>query len=138
MRSSFCLLFLLVSVVGFSQGTPKPNTDRRAILEALRDPVEKDLKQKVIFKVNHLKVHDNWAFLTGQSLTPGGKKIDYRKTKYKDAVNSDAFDDWICALLQKKGKTWRVVQFAIGATDVVWDGWHLKYKAPKAIFPYGN
>lgn len=107
-------------------------------MDGLRTPIEKDLKQKVIFQVDHLKMQGPWAFFSGKNLTASGKKIDYRKTQYKEALEAGAFDDWTCALLKKEGKKWKVVAYAIGATDVVWDGWYEKYKAPKSIFPYPN
>lgn len=44
----------------------KGSAERKAILDALRVPVEKQLKQPVIFKIDHLKVQNNWAFLTGR------------------------------------------------------------------------
>lgn len=137
MRHAFIFVLVLLATVGFSQTTPKQGSaDRKAIMDGLRIPIEKDLKQKVIFQVNHLKMQGNWAFFSGKNLTTTGKAINYRKTKYKEAIESDAFDDWTCALLKKEGKKWKVVNFAIGATDVVWDGWYEQYKAPKSIFPY--
>ena len=115
------------------QGAPV----RTAILNALRKPVEKELGQRVVFQVDTLRVKGEWAFMSGRPLTSKGKKIDYRKTPYRAALDSGAFDDWICALLKKNGTQWKVLRYAIGATDVVWDGWDREFKAPRAIFPYG-
>lgn len=139
MRYALAILICLLTTLAAAQTTPKQGSpERKAIMDAMRVPIEKDLKQKVIFQVDHLKVQGQWAFFSGKNLTPSGKKIDYRKTRYKEAIEHDAFDDWTCALVKKTGKKWKVVAYAIGATDVVWDGWYEKYKAPKAIFPYGN
>lgn len=132
-------LLICIASLGLAQTTPKQSSpDRKAIMDGLRIPIEKDLKQRVIFQVDHLKMLGNWAFFSGKNLTPSGKRIDYRKTRYKEAMEAGAFDDWSCALLKKEGKKWKVVSYAIGATDVVWDGWYEKYKAPKSIFPYPN
>ena len=141
MRAALAFLFCVLASFVLAQGptTPKQGSaDRKALVDALRVPVEKDLKQKVIFQIDHLKVQGNWAFMTGKPRTPAGKAINYKKTQYKEALEAGAFDDWICALWKKEGKKWKVVRFAIGATDVVWDGWYQEFKAPKAIFPYGN
>lgn len=141
MRAITVLCVCLITAFATSQAPTSPKQGsavRKAILDSLRPPVEKDLKQKVKFQVDHLKVQGNWAFMTGKSLTAAGKKIDYRKTKYREALEAGAFDDWICALFKKEGSKWKVARFAIGATDVVWDGWYQEFKAPKAIFPYGN
>ncbi len=104
------------------------------MLDALRFPVEKELKRKVIFKVDHLKVQDGWAFLRGVPREAGGKAIDYRGTVYQQAKDDGVFDDWICALLRKQAGEWRVVKYVIGATDVVYENWDQEHKAPAAIF----
>ena len=115
--------------------TPKAGTtERKAIMDALRVPVEKELHTKVIFEVPHLKVQDNWAFLRGIPRRSNGRPIDYRKTVYRKAVEEGAFDDEIAALLHKKRGKWTVTTYKIGSTDVAWEGWDQQYKAPSAIF----
>ncbi|MCI0490013.1 MAG: hypothetical protein L0229_25760 [Blastocatellia bacterium] len=135
-RVMFIVLSLCVSA--FAQGrayTPKPGTaERKAIMDALRAPVEKELKKRVVFKANHLKVQDGWAFLGGVPQQPGGKAMDYRGTPYQEAIRSGAFDDNIFALLRIEGGKWKVVTYVIGATDVPYIGWDEQYKAPSAIF----
>ena len=112
----------------------KGSVERKAIVDALRAPVEKQLKQPVIFKIDHLKVQNNWAFLNGRPQNPDGSAIDYTNTVYQDAVDSGAFDDGIVALLRKVNGKWKVVQYVIGATDVPYVDWDKKYRAPKGIF----
>lgn len=108
--------------------------ERKAIVDALRIPIEKQLKQPVIFKIDHLKVQSNWAFLLGSPQQPDGSAVDYTGTVYQDAVDAGAFDDGVIGLLRNVGGKWRVVQYVIGATDVPWVDWDKKYKAPKEIF----
>ena len=112
----------------------KGSVERKAILDALRVPVEKHLKQQVIFKIDHLKAQNNWAFLTGRPQNSDGSVIDYTNTVYQDAVDSGAFDDGIVALLRKVKGKWTVVQYVIGATDVPYVDWDKEYRAPKGIF----
>jgi hypothetical protein len=112
----------------------KGSVERKAIADALRAPVEKRLKQPVIFKIDHLKVQNNWAFLNGRPQKSDGSAIDYTNTVYQDAVDSGAFDDGIVALLRKVNGKWTVVQYVIGATDVPYVDWDKKYRAPKGIF----
>ncbi|HYG82520.1 MAG TPA: hypothetical protein VD861_19140 [Pyrinomonadaceae bacterium] len=115
--------------------TPAPQTaERKAIADALRVPVEKKLKKSVVFKIEHLKVLDGWAFLRGVPQRPDGKPMDYSDTSYRQQKDLGMFDDQICALLQKKGEKWVVVTYDIGATDVVYLDWAEKHKAPPAIF----
>lgn len=115
--------------------TPAPSSaERKAIADALRAPVEKELRQKVVFKIDHLKVSGDWAFLRGVPQRPGGGKVDYGPTPYRERIEDGVFDDWICALLRKRAGKWQVVKYVIGATDVVYLGWDEEYKAPSAIF----
>lgn len=115
--------------------TPAPGSaERKAIADALRAPVEKELKQKVVFKIDHLKVSGDWAFLRGVPQRTDGGKVDYSATPYQQRIEDGVFDDWICALLRKRAGKWQVVKYVIGATDVVYEGWDEEYKAPSSIF----
>lgn len=132
----FAILLLSAPVAAQSEPyTPKAGSaERKAIMDSLRVPVQKGLLKPVIFKVDHLKVQDGWAFMRGVPQQPGGKPMNYKGTEYEQAQKDGAFDDGICALLRKQGAKWQVVRFVIGATDVVYIGWDEEFKAPSAIF----
>ncbi len=138
--SLFILITLLVVPALSAQSKPytpdKGSAERKAISDALRVPVERRLKQEVIFKIDHLKAQNNWAFLVGTPRRPDGGPIDYRNTTYAEAQKAGAFDDGVLALLHKVGGQWRVVQYVIGATDVAYLGWDRRFHAPAAIFPH--
>jgi hypothetical protein len=133
-----CCLFSIVLFCGstFAQGyTPKlGSVERKALVDALRIPVEKELRKKVVFKIDHLKVLDDWAFIRGVPLQPDGNAMDYQGTPHQEAIKEGMFDDGICALLKKQGDKWTVIIYQIGATDVPWVGWSEEYKAPDSIF----
>jgi hypothetical protein len=132
----FVLAFFASTALGQTIYTPtKDSAERKAIMDALRIRVEKQLKKKTIFEVSHLKVQNNHAFLMGTPKKADGSKMDYRDTPFQEAIKAGAFDDGIVALLKKNGDKWRVVQYVIGATDVPYVTWAKDYKAPKAIFP---
>jgi hypothetical protein len=115
--------------------TPAPQTpERKAIADALREPVQAKLKKSVVFKIDHLKVQDGWAFLKGMPQRPDGRPMDYRDTPYREQIKLGMFDDGISALLKKEGGKWVVVTYNIGATDVIYLNWAEQYKAPPAIF----
>jgi len=134
------LITLFVAPATLAQSrayTPdKGSAERKAITDALRVPVEKRLKQEVIFKIDHLRAQNGWAFLSGTPRRPDGGQVDYRNTPYAEAQKAGAFDDGVMALLHKVGGQWRVVQYVIGATDVAYFGWDRKFHAPSAIFPH--
>jgi hypothetical protein len=141
LKKIFVISFVItaLSCAAFAQSayTPeKGSKERTAILNALRAPVEKELKQKIQFAVEHFKVRGNWAFLSGEPQNTSGGRPDYSNTGYREAIDADAFDNNFFALLKKTGGKWKVTTYAIGCTDVCYATWWRDYKAPKAIFPY--
>ena len=112
---------------------PAGGAERKAIMDALRVPCEADLGRKVIFQVQHLRVAGEWAFARVVPLQPGGKEIDYSRTKYAEAEAEGAFDAEGEALLRRSGETWKVVEWRFGATDTEVDLWLEKYRFPRAI-----
>lgn len=137
--SCFVLLFAVVVSVASAQSayTPeKGSPERKAILDVLRVPVERDLKQKIVFVADNFKVQGNWAFVSGTPQNATGGSPDYSRTKYADAFESGAFDNNFFALLRKTAGKWKVTTYAIGCTDVCYADWWSRYKAPKSVFPY--
>lgn len=133
------IIGLAFSVTAQSAYTPeKGSPERKAILDALRIPVERDLKQKIVFVADNFKVQGNWAFVGGTPRNAKGGSPDYSRTKYAEAENEGAFDNNFFALLKKTGGKWKVTTYAIGCTDVCFADWWSRYKAPKGIFPYSE
>lgn len=137
----FVTLILLAGAGTAAQSayTPeKGSAERKAILDALRVPVERELKQKVVFAIDNFKVQGTWAFVSGTPQNASGGQPDYSNTQYAEAVDSGAFDNNFFALMRKTGSKWKIVTRAIGCTDVCFADWWSRYKAPKAIFPYSE
>lgn len=139
-RRLLILLILAIPSLGLAQKVIKPdlkNPLRKQVLDALRPSIEKDLKQKVIFKVDTIRIYDGWAFLHVHPIQPNSKPIDFKKTKYREALEAGMFDgDSTYALLRLSNKKWVVKDFVIGPTDVYWSNWmEAPFKAPKAVFP---
>jgi hypothetical protein len=133
------LVSFLFSVAAFSQSvyTPeKGSPERKEILDALRIPVERDLKQPIVFVTDNFKVQGVWAFVGGSPNSANGGAPNYAGTKYAEAKSEGAFDNNFFALLKKTNGKWRVTTYAIGCTDVCFSDWWKRYRAPKAIFPY--
>ena len=96
---AFALLIGTSSVFAqtFEMGTP----ERKAVMDALRVPVQKDLGVPVQFVVQTLNVVGNYAFMMGVPQQKNGKPIDYLKTSHKEHYESEAFEDAITALLKR-------------------------------------
>ena len=116
--------------------TPKAGSaERKQIMNSLRGPVQRELKQDVKFKVNSLKVFGEWAFMQGEPLNKAsGKRADLTGTKY-DEENWKDYDNNIFTLYKKKGGKWTIVEYAMMCSDPCYLGWDKKHGAPKDIFP---
>lgn len=131
------LAIFVLSLTALAQSAPqKGMQERRAVLDALRVPVERDLKQKIAFVVDAFKVEGSWAFVSGTPQGPGGTEPDYTRTRYADAAEAGIFDNNFFALLKKTAGKWKVTTYAIGCTDVCYADWWRRYRAPKGVFPY--
>jgi hypothetical protein len=140
MKITFVLMLTLSGVISAAAQSAyepaKGSPERTAILDALRIPVERDLKQKIVFVAEDFKVQGSWAFVGGTPQGANGEAPNYGGTNYADAVEAGAFDNNFFALLRKTRGKWRVTTYAIGCTDVCYTDWWRRYRAPKAIFPY--
>src|SRR5687768_8247431 len=141
MKRSF-VLTVLIAFVSIS-AAQKPVTlktgssERKAIMDALRVPVQKEIGGKIIFEVRHLKSNATWAYLEGSPRRPGGKKIDYSKTKFRQMLADGVFGDSVLALLKRAGGKWKVVELALGPTDYPTEFWRTKHKdLPVGLFPH--
>lgn len=104
--------------------------ERKAILDAVRVVVEKDLGQRVVFEVDGVKVVSSFAGLRGRPVQPDGDSINYSRTRYASQVKAGAFDDAVMALLVKRNGRWRVLECEVGMTDYPGDAWLQKHKVP--------
>lgn len=124
--ASFCPAIHAPTVVAAPRTyEPKPGSaERKAIMDALRKPISKQLKKKVIFQVHHLKVCNGWAWTMVTALRPDGTRLT------QDDLWGEAQ-----GLLRKEGKTWRVLVAGIATDTSIMDEARKKYpKAPRSIY----
>ncbi len=123
-------LFISVPLFGQTVHTPpESSAERKAILEALRQQVEKLHHHKVVFVVNYLKVNNGWAWIETSPQSPDG-------TSHYEPVS---------ALLQQKNCVWCVAEIActepdnpkcLGSPDFFQKLRARFPKAPADIFPH--
>jgi hypothetical protein len=139
-QSLFSLpIALFLTSAAFAQTIRAPrkgSAERTTILDTLRVPVAKELKQKIRCNINAFNALGNWAFVSGEPQNLTGGRPNYVGTIYQEQFESDAFDNNFFALLKKAGGKWMVLTHAIGCTDFCYATWCNDYKAPKAVFPY--
>ena len=136
---AFAVFLLLAAVSGASgqeASTPAAGSkERKAIMDVLRVPMERDLGQPVIFVVSLLKVSEGWAAVRVQPKTPSGGEIDYRRTKYREQLEADMFDPTGEALLRRQGESgpWKIIEWKFGGTDTALSAWVISHGAPKSV-----
>ena len=95
---------------------PAPGTaQRRAILDALRPTIERQLGPNVEFVVRDIRIAQGWAFVNADPQRRGGGRIDGRRHFGDDFDNMDGLT--VTALLRFRNGRWNLVDQAIGATD---------------------
>ena len=130
------LLLAFTSARGQEASTPAAGSkERKAIMDVLRVPFERELKQEVIFVVSLLKVSEGWAAVRVQPKTPSGGEIDYRRTKYREQLEADMFDPTGEALLRRQGASgpWKIIEWKFGGTDTALSAWVSSHGAPKSL-----
>jgi len=107
---------------------------RAAILEEARAPAAAAIGKPVKFKVEHLGLSGDWAFLRAEMQDAGGAPVDYRGTPMAEDAAHGAVSKTYVALLRRRGGAWSVVDKAVGPTDVAWEDWATRHGAPPTIF----
>lgn len=133
------VLILVAAITASAQSvyTPdKGSPERKAILDSLRVPVERAMKQKIVFVADNFNVQGTWAFVGGSMQTPSGGQPNLAGTEFAEAAKEGFYDSNFFGLLRKTGGKWRVIKHAIGCTDVCYSDWWRLHKAPRSIFPY--
>lgn len=98
----------------------KGSIERRVILDALRDEVQRLHSIRVIFVVPYLKVQDGWAWVHTRPQSPDGKNM------YED----------ILALIHKEGNRWKVVEIpCMEEENLDYVGTYEYFKKLKQKFP---
>ncbi len=112
MKALLALLLLASSFTVPPPGSPS----RKAILDALRPAVEKQLGPSIEFKVTLIRVRGEWAFVIADPQRKGGKPIDGWRIFGEHFGNMDGLR--VEAVLRRQRGRWAVVDHGMGATDV--------------------
>jgi hypothetical protein len=130
---TFPVTSMAVSLMSMAAATPEGG-DRAAILDAARVPVVARIGKPVLFKVDRLVVEGNWAFLRADLQDRQGRPVDYAGTPLAEAWDNGVVSKSCAVLLHRTGDGWRVVESAVGPTDVIWAGWAAAHRAPPSLF----
>ena len=132
------LLLVLGSACAAAQSLTQPPQGsrlRKELLDVVRPVFERETEGPVEFVVHRLNVMGGWAFGDVFLQRPGGRRIDWSKTKFAEDERNGAFDPGgSFFLLKYSGLNWTVAEFATGPTDVAWDSWRQDHHLPGQLF----
>ena len=118
-----------------AQMTPSRGSPLRAeLMDALRPTVMSEIGGPIEFVVKELRVMQQWAYAFVHPQRPGGIPIDWNRTKFREDYRQGTMGDDVMALMRHDGVRWTVVEYAIGPTDVTWDGWRQDRRLPRRLF----
>lgn len=111
------------------------NPLRVTLLNIARPVFERATGGKIEFVVKRLAEQTGWVFGHVVLQRPGGGKIDWRKTQFAEDLKQGMFDPAASFFLLRKAKQgWAVREFAVGPTDLIWDGWRMEYGLSMDLF----
>lgn len=107
---------------------------RAAILDAARVPAAKEFGRPIRFVVKRLRRDGDWAFLLATMQNVHGRPVSYLGTSLAGADAHGMVSHDYAALLPHEHDRWKLVTYAIGPSDEVWDTWSTDHGAPSALF----
>ena len=81
--------------------------------------------KKILFS-GSLKAYRNWAFFSGETVSPDGKPM-----RFPPQENSDTAALWIRTV-----DGWRVVDFSAGHSDVFYEIWPEQFGVPSVLIGF--
>jgi hypothetical protein len=105
------------------------------VTDAIESAVANEIGQPASVSLQTHNVEGEWAWVIAQPWTRDGTQIDWSQTRYADRAAEGALDGngVTYALLRRENGQWRVVEIAIGPTDVAWADWAERHGAPAAL-----
>jgi hypothetical protein len=120
---SLSLLLCLAAFCSAKPHTPAPGSaERKAILDALRVPIQREAKQAIVFHQVEMKVERGWAWVSAISMDKSGKRMPLGDLATQ-------------GLMHKVSGRWRVEHWGVsGDIGVVCAAAKAFPKAPRSIF----
>jgi hypothetical protein len=105
------------------------------LLAVARPAFEAEVTGRVEFSVHRLRVLQDWCFGEVGLRRPGGRPIDWHRTKFRDARTAGLFfPEHSMFLLHQSSGRWRPVEHVVGPEEPVWENWLASHHLPRALF----
>ena len=116
------------------QALRQDDPDYAPLVEAGSAPLRDALGDRVALRVDKLDRSGAWAFLQGTLQSPDGGRPDYAQTRYAErAAQGGMSDAYVVLLKHEDDGAWRVIDHALGPSDLAWLPWPREHGAPPAL-----
>ncbi|WP_028851105.1 hypothetical protein [Thermocrispum municipale] len=114
---------------------------REAIVQAAAAPLREAFGVRIRLDVERVNRLGPWVFVQGTMRGSDGGRPNYAGTSYQAAAADGTLSDTYAALLKKDEnavadadvRSWRLLEYAIGPTDVAWLTWPDEHQAPRSV-----
>jgi hypothetical protein len=83
---------------------------------------------------DHTRRSGDWVFLKADMRNLAGQPFNFAGTDLYQAAQAGILSNRCVALLHLENGVWKLVDMAVGPTDVAWENWPAKHKAPAELF----
>jgi hypothetical protein len=114
---------------------------REAIVQAATAPLREAFGVRIRLDVGQVNRIGPWVFVQGTMRARDGGPANYAGTVYQARSEDGALSDVFAALLKMDEnavsdtdvRSWRLLEYAIGPTDVAWLTWPDEHEAPRSL-----
>jgi hypothetical protein len=103
---------------------------------ALEPTLAEEIGRPVTLAVLVSRTDGDWGWIVAQPWTPEGAALDWSQTNLAERAGQGMLDGSgrTYALLRRQDGEWRVIDHAVGPTDVAWADWPQRHGAPASLF----
>jgi hypothetical protein len=140
LRLLFTLLGLplaLTAVMPAAAAPDLPLAEQVTIIQTVAQAAAAQLKlghDALRLAPDQTKRSGDWVFLTARMRNTAGQPFNFAGTDLYQAAQVGTVSDLCAALLHRENGVWKLVDIAVGPTDVAWENWPAKHKASADLF----
>ena len=119
--------------VGHQAEAQASERNSQSPIQLVQERVAQALAQPVSLADVTFREDGEWAFVSAVPTTANGGETDILSTSCSADYQDGFYDNWVCALAQRKPEGWVLIAYELGATDAPFVDWPEKYGAPASI-----
>lgn len=131
--AAFTLMVWTAATSGANAWTPHPpEPPGREVLQALTSTIALEIGVDVQLDPTLVTERDGWGWVICSARLPDGTLVNWSQTRVADRDMNRVRGNGgiVYALLRRENGVWRVIDYVVGPTDVVWTDWPTRYGVP--------